>query len=90
MIPRCVAGAVSWQQGDPRWAAVDTDDPLTDEQVYNLAVDGRPGVGPRAYRDCATGIGETEAEAVADCKTLMATIDGDPAVDPEDTDDDEA
>lgn len=51
----------------PRYGAVDTWDDLTAEQVYSLAVDGRPGVGPRAYRDCATGTGSTAGEAEENC-----------------------
>ena len=51
----------------PRYGAVDTDDALTAEEVYCLAVDGRPGVGRRDYKDSRTGTGATADEAESDC-----------------------
>ena len=61
MIVREIREATGRGADCPRYAAVGTDDDLTAEQVYCLAVDGRPGVGSSGYRDCATGTGDTAA-----------------------------
>lgn len=50
----------------PRYGAVDTHDRLNPEDVYLLAVDGRPNhIGHlfHQYGNCATGFGETSEEA---------------------------
>ena len=67
MIAREIREATERGEDCPRWGAVDTDDDLTAEEVYCLAVDGRPGVGKRTYRDCATGVGDSESEALLEC-----------------------